>query len=130
MTRALCDVTNVSPKDIGCLVNNTEIGVGSNATVTDRSIVLYDKTPGSLFFSNKAYHQMDKVMGRMIDLSHGDNELTGIVSSFIDWYGKLKPVKVPTYEQWQTAGLKQHANENSRQPICPAPSFTGIRRAA
>ncbi len=128
MVRALCAVAVVSPNDVGFIVNNLAVGVNATLTVEDRSILVYDKTPGSLLFSNRVYHHLDRVIYKMIEMIEpGDEDLNGIVTAFMGWQGRLKPAKVPTYDEWLVRGLGKGRTAAQVDAYLPGSELSWVR---
>jgi len=120
MKQALCEVANISPSDIGVMNRNVRIGTSARSMLTDRAIVIYDRTPGSLFFSSKIYTNTDRIIEAMADLvDPNDSELADAVNKFAAWYDRLKPVKAPIYDEWLREGLKISAARHQREAYAP-----------
>jgi DEAD/DEAH box helicase domain-containing protein len=125
MAQALCAEFDISPSDIGFAINATTVDVRPHTTVNDRSIVIYDKMPGSLRFSSNAFRQRDKLFARMLDMiDQGDTEQMKILEAFMDWQGwgikgKGMPLRLALpYDQWALQGLQRPAaNDNSKSCV-------------
>lgn len=121
LVRALCDECGISRSDVGFMVKDVRIGVSAKNEIKDRAIVVYDRTPGSLYYSGELYRQLDKIVNKMVDhIPHDDMEMLGIVTVFEAYVKTLKNVdRVPTYDEWLQKDLKPHANDNRIMVYAP-----------
>ncbi len=123
MTTALCHQFNISPHDVGFLVNASTVTVTPRTTVNDRSIVIYDRTPGGLNLSSNVFFKMGKLIEGMMDIAQQsqNEESWHIIQTFMDWVDskEMKPRVVPDYDSWSLKGLKKPANDNHREVFLP-----------
>lgn len=106
MSRALCDVAKISSGEIGVLVKNVTSHISASNELTERAIVIYDRTPGSLFFSGRIFTHTHDVLNRMVDLIPlGDLDMGDLIERFREWHDKLKRVKPLSYDKWLKKGL-------------------------
>ncbi len=113
LRRALCDEFDVSPADVGFSVNTATVGVTARTRTKDRTIVIFDRTPGSLNLTAKIFHNMDAMYGRMMSLiDSNDREMWSILERFMDWQdkSKMKPMQAPNYEKWSLDGAAKPKN--------------------